>query len=621
MTRAGSSTIASNPGRAEQSGRGPRKGRSGAVRSRDGVSCVLDGLYRRGHIVEIDRHFGELIGELDGRGEPELVLAAALASAWARAGNACLALPDVAGLDWPPGEGAVRLPALEPWIEALEASPLVARPGDEEQRPLVLDGRHRLYLARFRAAEQVVASGLLRLAGEPAGPDSSGFEALLDRLFPGAEPDDRPRAAARTALHHRVCVVSGGPGTGKTTTVAAIVALFIELGLASPGRLALAAPTGKAAARLQEAVRVRLRELAPLVPAAEGYEAKATTVHRLLLQGGGRGLSVDALILDEGSMVDLTLMARVLAALPDGARLVVLGDASQLASVQPGSVFADLCRAGERSTPFSPCVIELVRNWRFDETGGLGRLAAAVVRGDAPAAVAALEDRSDGATALRPLADGAAFERLAIRLAQERFAPMVRAIQALREPGGEAGPLSAFRVLCAHRIGPFGAERFNQSVERRLRALGLAPANDAFYPGRPILVTRNDPRTGLSNGDGGIALRDSAGRTQVWFPDLEDAGGRPRLVTPARLPPHESFFAVTVHRAQGSEYDEVAVVPGPADSRVSTRELLYTAVTRARRRVVVHGSVESVVAAIGRPTERSSGLLDALIPDDPPAPR
>ena len=617
MTRDGSSNVASNPDRAEQPCHRPRKSRSGIGLARGAGSSVLDGLYRRGHIVDIDRHFGELIGELDGRGEPELVLAAALASAWARAGNACLALPDVAGRDWPPGEGAVRLPALEPWIEALEASPLVARPGDEEQRPLVLDGRHRLYLARFRTAEQVVASGLLRLAGEAARADSSEFEELLDRLIPGTDPDDRQRAAARTALCHRLCVVSGGPGTGKTTTVAAIVALFIALGLASPGRIALAAPTGKAAARLQEAVRARLRELAPLAPAAAGYEAQATTVHRLLLQGGGRGLSVDALILDEGSMVDLTLMARVLAALPDGARLVVLGDGSQLASVQPGSVFADLCRAGERSTPLSPCVIELVRNWRFDETGGLGRLAAAVVRGDAPAAIAALEDRSDDATGLRPLADGAAFERLAIRFAEERFAPMVRAMQAVREPGGEAGPLSAFRVLCAHRIGPFGAERFNQSVERRLRTLGLAPANEPFYPGRPILVTRNDPRTGLSNGDSGVALRDAAGRTRIWFPDLKDPSGRPRLVTPARLPPHESFFAVTVHRAQGSEYDEVAVVPGPVDSRVSTRELLYTAVTRARRRVVVHGSAESVAAAVGRPTERSSGLVDALILDAP----
>ena len=139
------------------------------------------------------------------------------------------------------------------------------------------------------------------------------------------------------------------------------------------------------------------------------------------------------------------------------------------------------------------------------------------------------------------------------------------------------------------------------------------PAHDAFYPGRPILVTRNDPRIGLSNGDTGIVLRDRDGRTRVWFPELQDAEGRPRLVAPARLPPHESFFAVTVHRAQGSEYDEVAVVPGPAESRVATRELLYTAVTRARRRVVVHGSEESVTAAVERTTERSSGLRDALV--------
>ena len=177
-------------------------------------------------------------------------------------------------------------------------------------------------------------------------------------------------------------------------------------------------------------------------------------------------------------------------------------------------------------------------------------------------------------------------------------------------------------MLCAHRVGPFGAERFNALVERRLRARGLVPARDAFYPGRPILVTRNDARTGLSNGDTGIVVRDEGGRTRVWFPELRDAGGGPRLVSPARLPPHESFFALTVHRAQGSEFDEVAVVLGPSDSRVATRELLYTAVTRARRRVVVHGSRESVVAAVARPTERSSGLPDALTPAAaPPAAR
>ena len=710
---------------------GPRAGASRVTDSRvigPPTSAVpeLDTLHREGHLADVDLHFGRLIAELDGGGGRKLPLAAALASAWTRDGHACLALPEVAGRDWPRAAGAERLPALEPWIEALDASPMVARPGDGERRPLVLDGHGRLYLERLRTAEQAVADGLLRLARDDAGvdpkgpdaasgaripesgpntasgdhvpesgpnatsgrntasgshtpendsrPEPDGLDAALDRLFPGAAPDDRSRAAARTAVLRRLCVVSGGPGTGKTTTAAAIVALLVELGLAAPDRIALAAPTGKAAARLQEAVRGQRQALLSRAPALEGFDPRATTVHRWLLHHARKGLAADALILDEGSMVDLTLMAQVLRALPDGARLVLLGDASQLASVQPGSVFADLCRAGDRDekigvevaraetgigkavtgaaieesgeagresvpsssphvalaeaaaiphggiakrppqrSPLAACVVELVRNWRFDERGGLGRLAAAVVRGDAPAAVAALRDPSDRAAELRPLPDAAAFERLAVRFADERFAPALREARKLHGPPAEgAGPLPSFRVLCAHRVGPFGAERFNRSVERRLRALGLVGTHDLFYPGRPILVIRNDPRTRLSNGDTGVVLRDAAGRAQVWFPELEDADGGPRLVPPARLPPHESFFALTVHRAQGSEYDEVAVAPGPADSRVATRELLYTAVTRARRRVVVYGSEESVAAAVERPTTRSSGLHDAL---------
>ena len=674
----------------------PRAGASPTAVPPAAAVPVLDTLYGEGHLADVDLHFGRLIAELDGGGGPELPLAAALASARTRDGHACLALSEVAGRDWPrTGAGTVRLPALEPWIEALDASPIVARSGDGERRPLVLDRQGRLYLERLRTAEQAVADGLRRLAEDDAGvdpkgldaasggripesgsrPEPDGLDAALDRLFPGATPDDRPRAAARTAVLRRLCVVSGGPGTGKTTTAATIVALLVELGLAAPDRIALAAPTGKAAARLQEAVRGQRQALLSRAPALEGFDPRATTVHRWLLHYVRKGLAADALILDEGSMVDLTLMAQVLRALPDGARLVLLGDASQLASVQPGSVFADLCRAGggrveggnggigpgriaagadraeagigetvtgaagteetreagresalssssptaldggrpPRRSPLASCVVELVRNWRFDERGGLGRLAAAVVRGDAPAAVEALRDPSDTAVELRPLPDAAAFERLAVRFADEWFAPALRRARELRGPPDEgAGPLPSFRVLCAHRVGPFGAERFNRSVERRLRALGLVRAHDAFYPGRPILVTRNDPRTRLSNGDTGVVLRDADGRVQVWFPELEDAEGGPRLVPPARLPPHESFFALTVHRAQGSEYDEVAVAPGPADSRVATRELLYTAVTRARRRMVVYGAAESVAAAVERPTERSSGLRDAL---------
>ncbi|MDE2907497.1 MAG: exodeoxyribonuclease V subunit alpha [Acidobacteriota bacterium] len=654
--------------------------------SRDASGAqVLNDLHELGHLADIDRHFAALIGELDGGGEPEVPLAAALASAWTRDGHACIALPEVAGREWPRA-GAARLPDLDAWINALGASPMVARPGDAERRPLVLDGEGRLYLERLWTAERMVATGLLERAdgadpdrGATSGKDGrrereehrfgavpasvpNGLDAALDRLFPGATADDRAHAAARTAVRRRLCVVSGGPGTGKTTIAAAIVALLVELRLAAPDRIALVAPTGKAATRLQEAVRGRHRVLVSAIPALEGYEARATTVHRWLFSRARDRFPVDALILDEGSMVDLTLMAKLLGALPDHARLVVLGDASQLASVQPGAVFADVCRAGtgtegvvrdsltgeatgtrvgagrsskgtavgavaggrngwteaggaavQASSPLAPCVVELVHNWRFDEAGGIGRLAAAVVRGDASAALAALRDPSDDATELRPLADPGRFERLATMFAEERYAPALEAAQAVGAPGDAAVPLSSFRVLCAHRVGAYGAERFNRLVERRLQALGLAPADDPFYPGRPILVTRNDPRTGLSNGDTGIVLRDADDRTQVWFPELEDAEGRPRLVAPARLPPHESFFAVTVHRAQGSEYDEVAVILGPAESRVATRELLYTAVTRARRRVVVYGTAESVTGAVERATERASGLWEALV--------
>ena len=582
----------------------------------------LDELCRQGHIADIDRHFGAMAADLDGRDAPEVPVAAALASAWSRGGHACLSLPEVAGRSWPEPDDA-PLPDLDAWLAALAASPVVAGPGTEERRPLILDRRGRLYLERFWTAERETAAGILDLA-TAAVPEPPGLAAALDRLFPqSAFPDDRPRAAARAALRHRLCVGSGGPGTGKTTTVAAIVALLVELGLADPARIALAAPTGKAAARLQEAVRAQMREeragrsaLAQAVPGMVAFPAEASTVHRLLARSGGGPLPVDALILDEASMVDLTLMARVLAALPDGARLVLLGDASQLASVQPGAVFADLRRAGSgEASPLASCVTGLVHNWRFRATGGIGRIAAATVAGDAGAVLAALgeapRDAADTAE-LRSLADSATFERLATKLADERFAPLVEDAKRGAGPGADAGSAGSFRVLCAHRVGPFGAARFNALVERRLRALGLVPRRGDFYPGRPILVTRNDARTSLSNGDTGVVVRDAEGRVRVWFPELRDDVGGPRLVAPARLPPHESFFALTVHRAQGSEYDEVAVVIGPSDSRVATRELLYTAVTRARRHVVVHGTEESVAAAVERVTERSTGLLDAL---------
>ena len=603
-------------GRSGASGRGSPEARGAAA-----ATSALDDLHARGLLADIDRHFGAFAAELDGGGSA-VALAAALASAHARQGHTCLAMESLAGSRWPDADG-VALPQLAPWLESLAASPAVRAGDANERRPLVLDARGRLYLERLWAAERQVEREVRALARPLAAdlaPDPERLDAALERFFPRDAPSERPRNAARAAALHRLCLVTGGPGTGKTTTVAGIVALLVDLGLAAPGRIALAAPTGKAAARLQESVRERGRELAATVPALAEFAAEASTLHRLLAGLGRAGgeLSVDALVVDEGSMVDLSLMGRMLAALPEGARLILLGDASQLASVQPGAVFADLCGADEEpDSPLRRCVVRLDHNWRFDEAGGVGRLAAGIVRGDAGAALAALDDPEEVDTELRLLADEAGFARIANAFAEEQAAPLVRAMRDGSAGGGgsapASGPFRSFQVLCAHRSGPFGSERFNALVERRLRTRGLAPAEDEFYPGRPLIVTRNDRRTRLSNGDTGVVVLDARRRRQVRFPELRDEQGQPRLVSPARLPAHESCFALTVHRAQGSEYDEVAVVPGPAASRVATRELLYTAVTRARRRVVVHGTRESIAAALGRRTDRSSGLRDALM--------
>ena len=306
-------------------------------------------------------------------------------------------------------------------------------------------------------------------------------------------------------------------------------------------------------------------------------------------------------------MLDLKLMARLLAEFPETARLILLGDAAQLSSVAPGSVFSDLCGAGESgASALGNSLVRLTTSHRFAQDGGIGRLAQAVVNGNARAAIASLEDPTDAAVAQAPLPEEA-FVDFAQAYALEDYVPMIEAIR-----HGEGASFPSRRVLCAHRTGPFGVRRFNAVVERCLRERNLIRAGDEFYIGRPIIVTRNDRPSGLSNGDTGIVVPGNDGLRQVWFPDLTPPGADRFLVAPARLPEHESFFALTVHRAQGSEYDEVAFIPGAAESRVNTRELLYTALTRARQKVTIHGDPETIRAAVARKTERASGLLDRL---------
>ena len=425
----------------------------------------------------------------------------------------------------------------------------------------------------------------------------------LARVF-GVAADQATVAAATAAVERRLCIVTGGPGTGKTTLAASLIALLAHLGIAQAQRIGLVTPTGKAAARLQEAVNTQLdeRDLRARVPALANFTPVAGTIHRLLTRPD---LRLDALVVDECSMVDLPLMNRLLAALPATCRLILLGDTDQLASVEPGSVFSDLCAAGS-SSPLAPCIVRLTRSHRFAVDQGIGLLAAAVVGGDAEAALATLNDPREGQTERQPLASAAAFDRFAMACADEWNGH----IKTLRAASATAPAFPSRRVLCAHRRGPFGVGRFNRLVERGLRARGVLESEE-FYVGRPIIVTRNDRQTGLSNGDTGVVVADGEGRRHVWFPDLA-SGAERFLLAPSRLPEHESFFALTVHRAQGSEYNEVMFIPGDPESRVSTRELFYTAVTRARHKVTVLADADAVRTAVQHTTSRATGLADRL---------
>ncbi len=579
-------------------------------------------------LADIDRLFARSMADL-GAG-PEVVLAAAAVSALHRAGHTCLPLSEagkpLADIverpasdqeEVPAHARAVRLPARDAWRAALEASPVVANGGgtgsqllrgadrDRRPSPLVLD-HDRLYLHRLFEAESGLAT---RMRARAADLTPCDLGDALARVF-GAAAHPATVAAARAAVERRLCIVSGGPGTGKTTLAAGLIALLADLGTARPHRIGLVTPTGKAAARLQEAVATQLdqRGLRSRVPALAGFIPAAGTIHRLLTRPD---LRLDALLVDECSMVDLPLMNRLIARLPATCRLILLGDTDQLSSVEPGSVFSDLCAAG-RGSPLASCVVRLTESHRFAPDRGIGLLAAAVVHGDADAALATLDDPGEGQTERQPLSSAADFEQCAAACANEWH----QHIDALRA-AETASAFPARRVLCAHRRGPFGVGRFNRLVERALRARGVLDREE-FYIGRPIIVTRNDRQTGLSNGDTGVVVAGEGEHRQVWFPDLGGGGGR-FLVAPSRLPEHDSFFALTVHRAQGSEYDEVVFIPGDPGSRVCTRELFYTAVTRARRKVTVLTDANAVRTTVQRSTSRSSGLSERLAAATPGA--
>jgi len=602
---------------------------------------LLSALNRTGALRALDDALANSLRRLDPSIPDEVLAAAALASLAVAHGDAGFdparprQLVDV-DLPWPPADA---------WRQALADSPWVATPGDGDAEagtaPLVLE-HGLLYLRRYREYERRLALRLRRIAAQAMPAVDAGVVApLFGALFPDAE-DDRQARAAALALRRALLLVTGGPGTGKTTAIARMLLLRIAQARANGQRelrIALAAPTGRAADRMAASLghaRAALRAAGTIEAALlEAMPGQAQTLHRLLgtqrdtpdfRHHAGNPLPFDIVVVDEASMVDLPLMCKLAEAIADGTQLVLLGDPDQLPSVEAGDVLAaileaagpgDALPAGD-ATALGPLLgrvpaaaaagglrghrVHLQRGWRQDAGLQLAPLAQVVRAGDA-------------AAALRWLAggelDGVHFHDGVIDPLQSRRIDLVAHWRQLATPADPAAALQragGLRLLTALREGPQGSRALNARIEALLSGCRVG-APPAWFPGRLLLVTENSYRHGLFNGDVGICLPDEAGTPLAWFPG---GGDGVRAFHPAALPAHESAFAMTVHKAQGSEFDRVWLLLPARDNRVLSRELVYTGITRARRELHLAAAAPVLEAALGRHAGRVSGLARRL---------
>lgn len=586
-------------------------------------------------LTAADIHTANLLGRLWEEQDDRVRLAAALTVRALRSGSVCV---DTSRLAEATTESLEEAPAELPWPDpaewaaAISRSPMVAADDHEAVRPLRLVG-NLLYLERYWQTEEIVRRHLARRrVSTPPIADTGVLLRCLDALFddhelPADEPDHQRLAAAMTALS-QVTVVAGGPGTGKTTTVARILALHRTV-REPPPLVALAAPTGKAAARLEEAVRQATDALGePWTLRAA--KTPATTLHRLLGLRKGQvrprhnhdnPLPHDLVVVDEMSMVSLEMMRHLLVALRPDARLVLVGDPDQLSSVDAGAVLADITRSAHDCTedivaalaelapsrrptaiPTGAGVVTLQHTWRFGDA--IGDFARALRTGDAETALAVL--RSDDPTVRLLEADQQVPPDVVQRLRDRVVAAGTRLHTAALtgDPGQALDALEEHRLLCAHRRGPFGVAYWERQVTEWLRAAipGYGIEGD-LYPGLPLMVTTNDAEAGLYNGDTGVVVRTPTGLKAAFA-----RGGAPELISTLHLNDVTGVHAMTVHKSQGSQFKRVALVLPPVTSPLLTRELLYTAVTRASDGVDIIGSPEAVVRAVQRPANRASGL-------------
>ncbi|EDL6698850.1 exodeoxyribonuclease V subunit alpha [Salmonella enterica] len=572
-----------------------------------------------------------------GNDDPAVTLAAALLSHDAGEGHVCLPLSRLMLTE-------EAHPLLVAWISET-ATPIdwkkrllasAAVSCGDSPAPLILCG-DRLYLNRMWCNERTVAR-FFNEVNQAIDVDEAQLSRILDALFPTTDEVNWQKVAAAVALTRRISVISGGPGTGKTTTVAKLLAALIQMADGERCRIRLAAPTGKAAARLTESLGAALRQL-PLTDAQKKrIPEDASTLHRLLgAQPGsqrlrhhaGNPLHLDVLVVDEASMIDLPMMSRLIDALPPHGRVIFLGDRDQLASVEAGAVLGDICAyvnagftaerarqlsrltgcaipagAGTQAASLRDSLCLLQKSYRFGSDSGIGKLATAINCGDRSAIQAVFQQGfSDIEKRTLQSSDDYA------GMLDEALAGYGRYLRLLHEKATPEAILQAFneyQLLCALREGPFGVGGLNDRIEQAMvqqRKIHRHP-HSRWYEGRPVMIARNDSALGLFNGDIGIALDRGQG-LRVWFamPD-----GAIKSVQPSRLPEHDTTWAMTVHKSQGSEFDHAALILPSQRSPVVTRELVYTAVTRARRRLSLYADERILAGAIVTRTERRSGL-------------
>lgn len=626
----------------------------------------LDQWSEAGWLRRLDAAFARFIAKLAPASPPEVLLAAALLAHMEGRGHSCLALDELLAapqelLCWPEDAAEALASVLrelpQDWQPALASSPVV---GDDRQLPLVLDGQ-RLYLRRYWQYESRVADNIRQRAAGSANFATDTINQQLAQFFPHrpAGPDWQKIACA-VALRGKLALITGGPGTGKTYTVARLLALlFASAPQPEKLRVALAAPTGKAAARLKQAIDQAMTRLElPGLPLAElvAGTGAARTLHSLLgarpdtrhlRHDAANPLDVDVLIVDEASMIHLEMMDSLLAALPPQARLILLGDKDQLASVEAGAVLGDLCRTAQTGcyttathdyvvascgetlpaafldpagSALAQQTVMLRESRRFG--GPIGQLALAVNAGDATAASACLHAAEDRLLHwdTRPVSIAAVKLALDGRPgASGGYRPYLEIVR--NRPAGNDPALHAawakaalvaferFRILCALRDGDWGVGGLNQMIETALQEARLISKRGEWYIGRPVMVTRNDYSANVFNGDIGIALPAVDGAMRVWFLD----GDAIRSVLASRLAEVDTAYAMTVHKSQGSEFEHtVLVLPGQTNP-VLTRELVYTGITRARQQFTLVASQAAVFEqAVFRPTRRASGLAEKL---------